>query len=146
MIGVSAPSLQRAYGLPNIETLYMVCTCVHVHVLRMIVLYGMLFIYMYIPSLSIKCLQFFHPLLHLSDLVQDNLTADSSHCPLLLQRLIPITVLKLAVCTYAWIMQQLCDTRVCMFLYHPYIPSFKSKDFSFTCLLSFFFAAHCILL
>ena len=24
------------------------------------------------------------------------------------------------------------------FLYHPYIPSFKSKDFSFTCLLSFF--------
>ena len=22
------------------------------------------------------------------------------------------------------------------FLYHPYIPSFKSKDFSFTCLLS----------
>ena len=30
------------------------------------------------------------------------------------------------------------------FLYHPYIPSFKSKDFSFTCLLSFF-AAHCIL-
>ena len=29
------------------------------------------------------------------------------------------------------------------FLYHPYIPSFKSKDFSFTCLLSFF-AAHCI--
>ena len=31
------------------------------------------------------------------------------------------------------------------FLYHPYIPSFISKDFSFTCLLSFFFAAHCIL-
>ena len=31
------------------------------------------------------------------------------------------------------------------FLYHPYIPSFKSKDFSFTCLLSFFFAAHCTL-
>ena len=30
------------------------------------------------------------------------------------------------------------------FLYHPYIPSFKSKDFSFTCLLSFL-AAHCIL-
>ena len=30
------------------------------------------------------------------------------------------------------------------FLYHPYIPSFKSKDFSFTCLLSFF-AALCIL-
>ena len=29
------------------------------------------------------------------------------------------------------------------FLYHPYIPSFKLKDFSFTCLLSFF-AAHCI--
>ena len=25
------------------------------------------------------------------------------------------------------------------FLYHPYIPSFKSKDFSFTCLLSSFF-------
>ena len=24
------------------------------------------------------------------------------------------------------------------FLYHPYIPSFKSKDFSFTCLLPFF--------
>ena len=24
------------------------------------------------------------------------------------------------------------------FLYHPYIPSFKSKDFSFTCLLSLF--------
>ena len=24
------------------------------------------------------------------------------------------------------------------FLYHPYIPSFKSKDFSFTCLLFFF--------
>ena len=22
------------------------------------------------------------------------------------------------------------------FLYHPYIPSFKSKDFSFTCILS----------
>ena len=30
------------------------------------------------------------------------------------------------------------------FLYHPYIPSFKVKDFSFTCLLSFF-AALCIL-
>ena len=29
------------------------------------------------------------------------------------------------------------------FLYHPYIPSFKLKDFSFTCLLSFF-AALCI--
>ena len=24
------------------------------------------------------------------------------------------------------------------FLYHPYIPSFQSKDFSFTCLLPFF--------
>ena len=24
------------------------------------------------------------------------------------------------------------------FLYHPYVPSFKSKDFSFTCLLPFF--------
>ena len=24
------------------------------------------------------------------------------------------------------------------FLYHPYIPSLESKDFSFTCLLSFF--------
>ena len=28
------------------------------------------------------------------------------------------------------------------FLYHPYIPSFKSKDFSFSCLLSFCCTLH----
>ena len=91
--------------------------------------------------------------MHVAMVMTFELKQSTGTCPNILSRRLPGLLWQYRACA-CWLfefkghhhgnMHPFFPVLSPSFLYHPYIPSFKSKDFSFTCLLSFF-AAHCIL-